>query len=38
MERIIYLPSEFDNLNSFFGMVADLSNSQFVIRKNTPQP
>ena len=37
MERIIYLPSEFDNLNSFFGMVADLSNSQFVIRKNTPQ-
>ena len=38
IERIVYLPSEFENLNSFLGMVADLSNSQFVIRKNTPQP
>lgn len=37
IERIVYLPSEFEHLNSFFGMVADLSNSQFVIRKNAPQ-
>ena len=37
MERIIYLPSEFDNLNSFFSMVADQSNSQFEILNNTPQ-
>lgn len=37
MQRIIYLPKEFDDVNSFFGMVTDLSNSQFVIRKNIPQ-
>ena len=33
LKRILYLPTEFENLNTFYGMVADLSNSQLVIRK-----
>lgn len=37
LNRIIYLPTEFHDLNTFFGMVADLSNSQFVIRKTAPE-
>lgn len=37
MKRIIYLPGEFEHLNTFFGMVTDLSNSQIVIRKTAPQ-
>lgn len=35
--RIIFLPREFPDVNMFYGMVADLSNSQFVIRKNAPE-
>lgn len=33
LKRILYLPAEFEDLNTFYGMVADLSNSQLVIRK-----
>lgn len=35
--RILFMPTEFEDLNAFFGMVADLSNSRIVIRKNAPQ-
>lgn len=34
-QRLIYLPTEFDQLNSFFGLVANQNNSQIVIRKNS---
>ncbi|WP_295937523.1 DUF3857 domain-containing protein [uncultured Alistipes sp.] len=37
MDRIIYIPGEFPDLNTFYGAVADLSNSHMVIRKNTAQ-
>ena len=31
--RILFLPSEFQDVNAFYGMVADLSNSRIVLRK-----
>lgn len=36
--RIIFLPTEFQDVNMFYGMVVDLSNSKIVLRKtNAPQ-
>lgn len=37
LKRILYLPDEFEELNTFYGLVADLSNSQLVIRKKQQQ-
>lgn len=37
LKRILYLPDEFEELNTFYGLVADLSNSQLVIRKKRQQ-
>ena len=34
MKRIIFPASEFPDLNTFYGMVADLSKSQIVLKKN----
>lgn len=33
LKRVIFLPKEYEDLKSFYGMVADLSNSKIVLRK-----
>lgn len=35
LKRVIFLPNEYEELNAFFGMVVNLSNSKIVLRKQS---